>query len=389
MALGHRFLDSFFVTGPERTRFACRMALNIMRENRERTDVITELLKYLRYRYELTERVLVHHAKLAGDAMVGKALELWFDEFEADAAAELTGDKDAAAGPVADGEPDAPPSEGSETGERGPLDDAPGDDRRARARKRVQRRILRHGDDGLLEHLRDWTEERLRTPPSTADLERLDALDHLIDGLLHRDLFKLAGRSSTQQASAVEIYKAHREASERRALEEDAAAFAGIDKAWKVCIWLPPPSPRLKSAEVLIFDGSEVVEFYRSEQYSGKRGEDIYEAHGRLWAVSVYIHASVAQEERRKALVRLAQRMEVRWDREVQDLGPRVLQWPDILAAREVCDKHKLGRREGELVDLGLEKAARGPDEVSTYSELFKTYEQLRSGLPPKSGHGR
>lgn len=380
MALGHRFLDAFFVTGTKRTRLACRMTLNIMREDRERTDIITELLKYLRYRYELTERALVHHAKLAADAMVGKALELWFDEVQDEVVAGLAaGDGTTHENAGQQGEAAA------QVAEHGPLDDAPDDDALKRTRKRVQRRILMHGDDGLLEYLRDWTDERLINPPATADAERLNALSHLVDGLLHRDLFVLAGRSSSQQASAEAVYTGHRNAANRRALEKDAAEFAGIDDAWKVCIWLPPPAPRLKSAEVLVFDGSEVVEFNRSEQYASKRGEDIYAAHERLWAVSVYIHRSVPKQQRQRALVRLAQSMEVRWDREAQDLGPQVLEWPDLLAARDVCDRHKQPRREHDLVSFAKQqKVARGPDDVATYEALVEAYENVILGLPPR-----
>ena len=412
MRLGHRFLDAFFVTGTERTRLACRMALSVVRENRERTDIVTELLKYLRYRYELTERVLVHHAKLSADAMVGKALELWFEEVHDEVAAQMSAAQDAPADggavaqvaapsvvgpanaegggqPVGEDEPTgdgrsttAPLQAGGSGATSSPLDDAPDDDAPTRTRKRVEHRILMHGDDGLLEHLRDWTEQREANRPASADPQRLQALAHLVEGLLHRDLFRLAGRSSSQQASAPAIYAAHGGAAERRALEEDAATFAGIAELWKVCIWLPPPSPRLKSAEVLVFDGSEVVEFYRSEQYKAKRGEDIYEAHGRLWAVSVYIHRSVSDLQARRALVRLAQRMEVRWDQEVESLGPQVLQWPDRLAAREVCDQLQIGRREDEVLELAAtQKVARGPGKVATYDALHQAYEQVAKAL--------
>jgi hypothetical protein len=137
---------------------------------------------------------------------------------------------------------------------------------------------------------------------------------------------------------------------------------------------------------VLVFDGSEVVEFNRSEQYASKRGEDIYAAHERLWAVSVYIHRSVPKQQRQRALVRLAQSMEVRWDREAQDLGPQVLEWPDLLAARDVCDRHKQPRREHDLVSFAKQqKVARGPDDVATYEALVEAYENvIILGLPPR-----
>jgi HD superfamily phosphohydrolase len=405
MALGHRFLGAFFVTGTERTRLACRMALSVVREDRERTDIVTELLKYLRYRYELTERVLVHHAKLSADAMVGKALELWFDEIHDQVSAEMPAGQGTNSDGVSThrevtqgghspqerigenlcerrGDTERETSGTNRKRQPTPLDDMPDDDARTRTRKRVERRILQHGDDGLLEYLRDWAAQRRAALPGTASSPRLDALTNLVDGLLHRDLFGLAGRSSSQQASAEAIYSAHGSAAQRRRLEEDAATFAGIDEAWKVCIWLPPPSPRLKSAEVLVFDGSEVVEFYRSEQYKAKRGEDIYELHGRLWAVSVYIHRSVPLEQARKVLVRLAQRMEVRWDRQVKELGRQVLQWPDRLAAIEVCEAKGLGRREDELIALATEQVvARGPEEVASYEGLRATYATVAESL--------
>jgi HD superfamily phosphohydrolase len=365
MALGHRFMSAFFVTRSERTRLARRMALGIERNNRERTDVITELLKYLRYRYELTERVLIHHAKLSADAMVGKALELWFSEVEANWMAELG------------------PGEGAQDEIPTTLQDAEDDSAHIRTQKCIERRILAHGDDGLLEHLRDWLDQHRADPPPNTDLTRTAAISGLIDGLLRRDLFLLAGRSSTQQASARTIYKQHGGAQKRRELEEDAARFAGIDEAWKIAIWLPPPDPRLKSADVLVFDGSEVVEFSRLEQYAAKRGEDIYGAHGKLWGVSVYMHRSIEEPTRRQALARLAQRMEVRWDREAEQLGSQVLDWPDRLAVIDVCKEKGLPHREDDLLKLAREeRVARGPDEVDNYEALVTVYRALAKDLP-------
>lgn len=77
VAIGHRFTSAFFVVPEGRGPYSERLALNIVRDGYERTDVISELLKALRYRYELSERALYHHAKLAADVMVGKALDLW------------------------------------------------------------------------------------------------------------------------------------------------------------------------------------------------------------------------------------------------------------------------------------------------------------------------
>jgi HD superfamily phosphohydrolase len=365
MSLGHRFLDAFFVTPSTRTRLGERMALNVVREGRERTDIITELLKYLRYRYELTERVLVHHAKLSADAMIGKALELWHAELETAAEARVAADADLDHEQIAAVEAAAKP-----------LEELPTDSARERARKDVERRLLAHGDDGLLEYLLEWS------AADSSPIENAGAVHELVDGLLRRDLFRLTGRSSSQQASAEAIYRQHGSPESRRELEQDAAAFAGIDQSWKICIWLPPPNPRLKSAEVLTFDGSEVVEFYRSEQYKAKRGEDIYDSHTRLWAVSVYVHRSVAHPQARLAALRLAQRMEVKWDREVERLGSNVLQWPEREAAIRACDAKGLGRREDDLLrEAEVARVARGPQAPATFDALEKQMTELADGL--------
>jgi HD superfamily phosphohydrolase len=80
VALGRRFVSAFYVMPAGDPDFEEHMILRIARpDGRERTDVVTEVLKYLRYRYELSERALVHHAKLGADAMIGKALEVWYD----------------------------------------------------------------------------------------------------------------------------------------------------------------------------------------------------------------------------------------------------------------------------------------------------------------------
>ena len=62
------------------------MVLRVVKQDRERKDTLTELLKFLRYRYELSERAFAHHAKLAADAMVGKLLQLFSDALWVDEA---------------------------------------------------------------------------------------------------------------------------------------------------------------------------------------------------------------------------------------------------------------------------------------------------------------
>ena len=56
-ALGQRFMTAFYVVpgeeGDEERLYPERMALRISHHGRERQDISSELLKHLRYRYEL------------------------------------------------------------------------------------------------------------------------------------------------------------------------------------------------------------------------------------------------------------------------------------------------------------------------------------------------
>lgn len=72
LALGRRFESGFYVLPDGDPLYQRRIVLRVHREGGERIDAITEILKHLRYRYELSERALVHHTKLAADAMVGQ-----------------------------------------------------------------------------------------------------------------------------------------------------------------------------------------------------------------------------------------------------------------------------------------------------------------------------
>lgn len=81
MEYSDRFLASLYVVPLEATYCGGRVCIRLHHKNRIRIDIETELFKLLRYRYELTERVLTHHTKLAADAMLGKMFaELKYDE---------------------------------------------------------------------------------------------------------------------------------------------------------------------------------------------------------------------------------------------------------------------------------------------------------------------
>lgn len=52
------------------------LAVNLVKNNIDRPDVRSEIYNLLRIRYFLTERVYLHHAKVAAGAMISKAVEL-------------------------------------------------------------------------------------------------------------------------------------------------------------------------------------------------------------------------------------------------------------------------------------------------------------------------
>lgn len=405
MELGDRFLSAFFVTTSDRARFKKRMALSIVRADRERTDVISELLKHLRYRYEETERMLTHHAKLAADAMVGKALEMWKDHLEAvagEGSAEQADDQsaddevqaDAAqdeAQNVADAEETAdaqtPPQplrlvETAELGEPRADEDALRQRQRRKtspASRAIEAEMLRRSDDGLLEYLRDYADDRLRED-DLEDAGRLRALRTLVVGLLDRDLYKPIDRVSTQRGSADDLYRDFGDPHDRRELEQRAAAYAGIDPAWKILIWLPPPSMRLKVAEVLVYDGSEVNAFVRSEAYRSKRGTDIYEAHERLWGITLFADRSVTRDQHQAARAYLARTMEVRWDKMREAFGDDATLWPDKLAIRTALDKAGTARPglEEDLLKERVRVARRpGDADEESHAALVARYVQL------------
>lgn len=52
------------------------LAINLVKHQMDRADTRSEILHLLRMRYFLTERVYMHHAKIASGAMISKAVEL-------------------------------------------------------------------------------------------------------------------------------------------------------------------------------------------------------------------------------------------------------------------------------------------------------------------------
>lgn len=296
IALGDRFKDDFYVSPSSEVHFPKKMVIRVTRQGHERHDVITELLKYLRYRYELSERALAHHAKLAADAMIGKLLEmrsdwLWWSEAN-------------------EREPVAAAKHRKDIGAlRAAIREIGGDELGAEITAAVEQRLeqafLAYGDDGLLEQLRDWGQA-----DEAAEDGRRSAVGELAGDVLNRHLYKRIGRADARHDIALSkrIYDRFGTRGPRRELEQDAARWAGLDRRWEVVIWLPSPKMRLKVAEVLVDHGGRINHLDRIAQ---ERAEDIYRAHESLWGVSAYAHPNVSPAARERLLSYLGYRLGV------------------------------------------------------------------------------
>lgn len=332
ISLGRRFLSSFYITPKAKAGlYKKRMALLTHRAGRERKDIISEILKHLRYRYELQERVLVHHTKLAADAMVGKMIERWLDarrsELEAQPAAEW----------------ELPRSKAKFT--------YPGEDRSKQdkleraARFSLEELFRQHGDDGVLEHL-----AQLDGAPAYEDAAELARM------LLDRRLYKPAA-NAIRPAAADGLFEKFGPGEERLRLERAAAEHAELDRDWHVVLWIPDPEMRLKQAELLVDDGKGITQF--KDAYS--RGSDIYDAHKELWTISVFVHPSVTRSQTWAVLAKLAKEMGLLWDAFGEELGSDPDVAPEHLAAIKACEMQTVEGRVQELV-----KRASAPERVSS-----------------------
>jgi hypothetical protein len=365
-SLGWRFTAAFFAVPEGRGPLSKRAALNIMRDGHERTDVISELLKALRYRYELNERVLYHHAKLSADAMIGKALELWADAVWLEDASEQIGKLDDAED-LLEGEEIVRLRESVKAAVAKPEWEL---FERAR-RLRLEQEFLSHGDDGLLERM-----QRLQDEPAESQLVQplVESLNRqagaIATAVLKRDLFTVAGRVGLADAPAHQLHDRYGAARHRVALQDQAQRFAELGKKPKVLLWLPDPHMRLKLAKVLVDDGGHISEFNRFEDARGRRGDDIYRADRALWALWVFVRRDVPAAEREAVLVYLADRVGVAWeslrDRYPSDTSTWLARW----GLREVFG-------EPSPTTDRIESALRDVSEISHRGELSTRQDYL------------
>jgi len=390
MSLGQRFMSSFYVIpGNVGGIYKKRMALLIHRDGRPRQDVVTEIIKHLRYRYELQERVLVHHLKLTADAMIGKMFELWHEaeregveRLPADAQqaaldqvprdfrrSHQSTDASRAASRAGDSKPEVVDVSCATRDGVGPATGGAVGDGFTRpradviARWHLEQMLLEHGDDGILEHLSSAGE---------ADPKRA-ASSELAQRLRDRALYRHAANAANAY-SAKDLHEAFGSAERRRDLERKAARHAGLDADWHVILWVPGPKMRLKLAEVLVDHGKGIAKFV---DFSTK-GSDIYEDHRRLWTISVFVHPTVPDHRTTMVLAKLAQLMRISWDRYQDQLGSDPDTCPQRLAATEVCRADHVTDEVRRLILQDLEEqAARGATDL-THSELVQRYDALR-----------
>ncbi|MDH5356661.1 MAG: hypothetical protein OEY09_19635 [Gammaproteobacteria bacterium] len=302
--VGKRVLNGFYVTPERHPANPAKMVMRVTKGGQERADVISELFKYLRYRYELSERALVHHAKLAADAMVGKMLEMWRDLIWIELAADRF--------------PQECLSYNSNITElQAGLKTKCGEEAVEKIGREVtdtiEKAFIRHGDDGLIEHIIANVEDNLNIAGTEASQK---AVKSLAEAVQNRQLFKSYARCSSALSQAEELFSKFGHASKRRELEEGACRYAGIEHSWHVLLWLPNPNMRLKAAEVLVEDANGIMPLIDKENVGRHRGDEIYQSHRNLWEITIFASKTIDRNspEFKAALAWLSENMGIDWD---------------------------------------------------------------------------
>lgn len=375
LALGRRFEAGYYVLPDGDPDYGRRMVLSVHRKGEERPDAITEILKHLRYRYELSERALVHHTKLAADAMVGKALEIWHDALWAESASDALAGEDGPLWPEGT-DLEVLREKVTEIGvDPKELDTS--------VQQELDVVMTRKGDDGLLEYLADL--------PGAGplgrhrDKSRRAAAADLGAQVERRQLFKPIAVQSDTSIERDDFYKKFGDPDRRRELEQQAARFADITPAWWVLIWIPDPRMRLKVAGVYVDDGEKIRRFVDREAKDKDRGAEIYDAHKDLWAVSVFVHPEVRDdaEKRRLVLASLAADLNVDLGNVAKEMEAPPHELPDRIALEKLGKEIDKVFSEVDIEDLLAARrrtlSARGddPEVRPSLSALVAAYHQL------------
>jgi HD superfamily phosphohydrolase len=257
-ALGTRFMSYFFVTRSDHPHFPSRMALRLAKSDRgdSRADVISEVLKYLRHRYELSERVIEHHARLAADSMVGTAFARWIDS----------------------------------SGE-----------------KAVESELRVHGEESIVDRMANDAE------PSVKDFGQ-----RLRDRKLFKpitlsgpDTLALAEKLFTTWGPVTRKSRSGKKKPTLRELGRDAARQAGLSNDWDVIVVIPKPSMRLKEAEVLV--KSQVAVTKLVDILPSERKQEIEESHKKLWTVRAFVNPESTDIQRVFVGLYVSRRLGIEW----------------------------------------------------------------------------
>ncbi|HZU72995.1 MAG TPA: hypothetical protein VE990_09530 [Acidimicrobiales bacterium] len=364
IALGDRFMDSFFIAPRDiQSEYAERLVLSVNRRGEFRIDIVTELIKYLRYRYEATERALYHKTKLAYDAMLGKLLEMLRDEWWLEAAIAAVPGVEEFEDRWHDEEVRQLVGRLAGTAVVGTIDST--------VAARMEDLFLSFGDEGLIEHL-IWV-YRNHLP----ETERQHGIADLALRIRNRNHFRMIAHAGGREVlpSAADKHAHFGSAMRRRQLERSATKWASIKPSWSVVLWIPGPNMRLKLADVLIEDRgmiSKLVDRYEDAAIIARR-------HQELWAIRIYATDEVRLDEdaREIVLARLRDEMGLPF---VNSQGAPVIS-TSRLAAERVGSRRGLGR--SDIARLELHPVA-ARVEHATFADLelalFEAADTFASG---------
>ena len=233
----------------------------------------------------------------------------------------------------------------------------------ARQRKRLERELLAHGDDGLLEHMAALTDQPPQQGLVSPLLEELLAqAQRLGRALLDRELFVVGGHVGIDDAPAAKLYEDFGSIAQRTNAQDEAQRFAEVGREPRILIWLPDPEMRLKLARVLVDNGEHINEFQAYEEARGSRGVDIYAAHRRLWSLWVFCDRRMSPASRETAMAYLAGRFGVAWERMRDVYGFHPGDWTVRNGLSRLLELPPQDPTINELIPHAEQAAARGPE---------------------------
>jgi len=258
-ALGTRFMSYFFVTRSDHPHFPARMALRLAKSERgdTRADVVSEVLKYLRHRYELSERVIEHHARLAADSMVGTAFARWIE---------------------------------------------------SSSENTVEAELRVHGEESIVDRMSNDPEPGVK---SLAQGLRDRKLFKPIT-LSSPDTLALAEKLFTTWGPAQRKSKSAKKRPSLRDLGREAARHAGLPNDWDVIVVVPKPSMRLKEAEVLV--KSQVAVTKLVDILPAERKQEIEESHKKLWTIRAFVSPESTEIQRVFVGLFVSRRLGFEWE---------------------------------------------------------------------------